>query len=106
MAANRGIANSRIIWIDETALNLLYIGKFWIKKSVSRGKFFPHESRSESTIQDKSQIFVGPLIINNDRIKRKNTVIPIYAGASNIGWFPQYVGTPFTKPEAWSLGTL
>ena len=59
--------------------------KFRIKKSVSRGKFFPHESRSESIIQDKSQIFVGPLIINSDRIKRKNTVIPIYAGASNIG---------------------
>ena len=50
--------------------------------------------------QDSNQNFVGPLAVKRDKIKRRNTEIPIYAGASNIGWSPQYVGTAFVKFEA------
>ena len=79
---------------------MLYIGKYSINRSVNRGKFFPHDNNNEMITQDNNQNFVGPLAVKSDKIKRKNTEIPIYAGASNIGWSPQYVGTAFVKFEA------
>ena len=35
--------------------------------------------------------------INIVKTERKTTIIPIYGGASRIGWSPQYVGTLLEK---------
>ena len=80
--------------MEDTALNLLYKGKYSTKNLVKKSKFLPHDKRIEKIIPKYIQIY----FFRTDEIKivkkdRKTTVIPTYGGASRIGCSPQYVGT-------------
>ena len=77
IVARIGKQNSNIIWIEETALNLLYNGKYSTKILVKKSKFFPHDKRIDKTIPKYIQMYFfrtdGIKIVKNDR---KTTVIP------------------------------
>ena len=93
-----GKQNSNITCIDETALNLLYKGKYSTKILVNKSKFFPHDKRRDKTIPKYNQLYFFRIAgINIVKTDRKTTNIPIYGGASRIGWSPQYVGTLLEK---------
>ena len=49
--------NSRIIWIEDTALNLLYSGKKSMKRFVMKEKFLPQDN-----IKDKIEPSIKELI--------------------------------------------
>ena len=77
-----------------------------MKKLVKNGKFFPQESDIDSIKDINNHHLNAPLTTNNDSINKKKIEAPIYAGASSIGWSPQYVGTDLINESAWGLGTL
>ena len=60
-AARRGIANSATTRMEDTARNLLYIGKLSIIQFVNAGKLCPHESSMESTMTNIRQRLTAPL---------------------------------------------
>ena len=71
--------------MEETALNLLYIGTKSIKKSVKIGKFLPQESTKETKAPATKIYLILRLSINKAKKQRKKTTAPIYAGAATIG---------------------
>src|SRR5690606_13671267 len=85
ITATTGTHNSKITCIDDTALNLLYIGTYSIKKSVNNGKFFPHESRSETIAPARKAYFSFRFSTNKASKNKKTTTAPISAGAATRG---------------------
>ena len=75
-----------MICMEETALNLLYKGKYSTKILVKKSKFFPHDKRRDKTIPMYIQMYFFRIEeINIVKKDRKTTVIPTYGGASRIG---------------------
>ena len=90
--ANKGMVNSAITRIEDTALNLLYIGTKSMKKSVGGMKFLPQESIIEQMVVPKSAHFIVPFTIKQPKKKRNNTKAPTYTGPAVPGWSPKYWG--------------
>ena len=86
IVARVGKQNSNMTCIEETALNLLYNGKYSTKILVKKSKFLPHDKRIDKIIPIKTQVYFfrtdGINIVKKDK---KTTVIPTYGGASRIG---------------------
>ena len=60
-----------------------------MKKSVTIGKFFPQDKIKDNIEAIIKAFLIGPFKIIIANTAKKNTTIPIYAGASRIGWEPQ-----------------
>ena len=71
-----GIQNSAITRVMVTALNLLYPGKYSIKKFEKGMKFFPQASITDNAVAARSHHFSGPLIRIRPRTKRNRTIAP------------------------------
>jgi hypothetical protein len=56
--AKTGTHNSKITCMEETALNLSYIGTKSIKKSVKAGKFLPQERSKEKIAPATKAYFI------------------------------------------------
>ena len=76
-----------------------------IKNSVKKFKFLPQERNNEKRELNNKAFLNAPLVKKIPIKAKKNTLIPIYAGASRIGWVPQYVGTFFENWNAWLAPT-
>ena len=74
--ANKGIVNSAITMIMETARNLLYPGIKSKKKSVSGIKCFPHAKRIDKTVVISKNHFILPFTKNKPNINKKTTIAP------------------------------
>ena len=86
IVARIGKQNSNITCIEETALNLLYKGKYSTKILVKKSRFLPNDKRIDKIIPKYIQVYFfrtdGINIVKKDK---KTTVIPTYGGASRIG---------------------
>ena len=83
--ANKGIQNSATTRILDTVLNLLYIGKYSIKNSVSGKKFFPHDKSTVNIVAASIAHFKGPLTIKQPNMKSNMTNAPTYTGPAVPG---------------------
>ena len=71
ITASRGMVNSAITRMLDTVRNLLYMGKWSIKRSVKPMKLWPHESNIDSTVAITRAHFTGPF--TTKRLKMNNT---------------------------------
>ena len=95
-----GIATSATIRMEETALNLLYIGNMLKNSLVSPMKLCPQASSMEKTVPIRSPHLCGPGTMMHPSRNRKHTMAPIYTFPAVNGCSPQYIGTASQKSAA------
>ena len=74
--ASNGMVNSAMTSIDETVLNLAYIGTKSMKKFVRGIKCLPHDSIIDNIVAASNAHFIGPLTIKHPRMKSIMTNAP------------------------------
>ena len=70
------MVNSAITKIMDTALNLLYPGKWSKNKLLKPMKFLPQANKMDKTVAPKMACLREPFTTNNPKIKRKITIAP------------------------------
>ena len=87
--ARRGIVISATIRMEDTALNLAYIGTYLKKKRVSGMKLCPHARNIDNRVATNNAHLYGPFTISNPNRKRKQIIAPTYTGPDVKGCVPQ-----------------
>ena len=85
MMPKSGMVNSAMTRADDTVRNLLYIGRWSIRKCVTAGTLCPQAKTRDRMVAAANAHFMGPFTMNSPSMKRKHTKAPTYTGPTVIG---------------------